>query len=60
MNTEQASENICNIYLSHTVLKSRRSKIATLAQYVCDVHRAFSLYIKTFWQSSMYMYNTYI
>ena len=33
------------------MLKSCRSKIATLAHDVCDVHRASSLYIKTCWQS---------
>ena len=33
------------------MLKSCRSKMATLAQDVCDVHRASLLYIKTCWQS---------
>ena len=33
------------------MLKSCRSKMATLAHDVCDVHGASSLYIKTCWQS---------
>ena len=37
--------------MTHKVLKSGRSKMATLALDVCDVHRASSLYIKTCWQS---------
>ena len=31
--------------------KSCRNKMVTLAHDVCDVHGAFSLYIKTCWQS---------
>ena len=31
--------------------KSSRNKMVTLAHDVCDVHGAFSLYIKTCWQS---------
>ena len=44
---------IYTIYISvtHKVLKSCRSKMATLAHDVCDVHRASLLYIKTCWQS---------
>ena len=37
--------------VTHKVLKSSRSKMTTLAHAVCDVHGAFSLYIKTCWQS---------
>ena len=37
--------------MTHKVLKSCRSKMATLAHDVCDVHGASSLYIKTCWQS---------
>ena len=37
--------------MTHKVLKSCRSKMATLAHDVCDVHGATSLYIKTCWQS---------
>ena len=33
------------------MLKSSRSKVATLAHDVCDMHGAFSLYIKTYWKS---------
>ena len=39
------------ISVTHKVLKSCRSKMATLAHDVCDVHGASSLYIKTCWQS---------
>ena len=38
------------ISVTHKVLKSSRSKMATLA-HVCDVHGASSLYIKTCWES---------
>ena len=37
--------------MTHKVLKSCRSKMATLAHDVCDVHATSSLYIKTCWQS---------
>ena len=37
--------------MTHKVLKSCRSKMATLAHDVCDMHGAFSLYMKTCWQS---------
>ena len=37
--------------MTYKVLKSCRSKIATLAHNVCDVHGGSSLYIKTYWQS---------
>ena len=37
--------------MTHKVLKSCRSKMATLAYDVSDVHGASSLYIKTCWQS---------
>ena len=50
-NTEQTSENIYHIYLTHKVLKSCRNKMTTLAHDVCDVHGGSSLYIKTCWQS---------
>ena len=36
--------------VTHKVLKSCRSKMATLAHDVCDVHGASSLYIKTCWK----------
>ena len=39
------------ISVTHKVLKSCRSKMATLAHDVCDVHGAFLLYVKTCWQS---------
>ena len=39
------------MYVTHKVLKSCRSKMATLEHDVCDVHGASSLYIKTCWQS---------
>ena len=39
------------ISVTHTVPKSCRNKMATLAHDACDVHGAFSLYIKTCWQS---------
>ena len=39
------------ISVTHKVLKSCRSKMATLAHDVCNVHGASSLFIKTFWQS---------
>ena len=42
---------ILYISAAHKVLKSCISKIATLAHDVCHVHRAFSLYRKTCWQS---------
>ena len=38
------------ISVTHKVLKSCRSKTVTLAHDVCDMRRASSLYIKTFWQ----------
>ena len=38
------------ISVTHKVLKSCRSKMATLAHDVCDVHGASLLYIKTYWQ----------
>ena len=46
-------ENIYHIYISvrHKVLKSCRSRMATLAHDVCDVHGASTLYIITCWQS---------
>ena len=50
-NTEQTSENIYHIYLTHKVLKSCRNKMTTLAHDVCDVHGGSSLYIKTYMQS---------
>ena len=37
--------------MTHKVLKSCRSKMATLAHDICDMHGAFSLYIVTCWQS---------
>ena len=37
--------------MTHKKLKSCRSKMVTLAHDVCDMHGAFSLYIKTCWQS---------
>ena len=37
--------------VTHKVLKSCRSKMATLARDVSDVHGASSLYIKTCWES---------
>ena len=37
--------------MTHKVLKSCRSKMATLERDVCDVHGASSLHIKTCWQS---------
>ena len=48
--------------MTHKVLKSCRSKMATWAHDVCDVHGASSLYIKICWQSSFiyYMYNMYM
>ena len=45
---------IC-ISVTHKVLKSCRSKMATWAHDVCDVHGASSLYIKICWQSSFYI-----
>ena len=36
------------------MIKSSRSKMATLAYDVCYVHGASSLYIKTCWQSFPY------
>ena len=39
------------MFVTHKVLKSCRSMMATVAHDVCDVHGAFSLYIKTCWQS---------
>ena len=39
------------ISVTHKVLKSCRSKMVALAHDVCDVHGAFSSYIKTCWQS---------
>ena len=39
------------MYVTHKVLKTCRSKIATLANDVCDAHEAFSYYTKTCWQS---------
>ena len=47
-------------YLSvtHRVLKSCRSEIATLAHDVCDVHGGSSLYIKTCWQSLCRVFST--
>ena len=50
------------IYVTHKVFKSCKSKMATSAHDVCDVQKASSLYIKTCWQSLlyMYMYNTYV
>ena len=47
MNTQY----IPQMSVTHKVLKSSRSKMTTLAHAVCDVHGAFSLYIKTCWQS---------
>ena len=38
------------MYATHKVLKSCRSKMATLAHDAGDVHRASSLYIKPCWQ----------
>ena len=38
------------MYATHKVLKSCRSKMATLAHDACDVHGASLLYIKTCWQ----------
>ena len=35
--------------VTHKVLKSCKSKVATVTHDVCDVHGAFSLYIKTCW-----------
>ena len=45
---------ISYISVTHKVLKSCRSKMATLEHDVCDVHEASLLYIKTCWQS-LYM-----
>ena len=45
------TQYITYISVTHKVFKSCRSKMATLVHDVCDVHRAFSLYIKTCWQS---------
>ena len=39
------------IYVTHKVLKSCRSKMATLEHDVCDVHGTSSLYIKSYLQS---------
>ena len=39
------------ISVTHKVVKSCRSKMATLEHGVCDVHGASSLYIKNCWQS---------
>ena len=38
------------MYATHKVLKSCRSKMATLAHDACDVHGASLLYVKTCWQ----------
>ena len=46
------------ISVTHTKLKSCRSKMTTLTHDVCDVHGAFSLYIKTCWQSLYRVYPT--
>ena len=44
--------------MTHKVLKSCRNKMATLPHEhdVCDVQGASSLYIKTWWQSCIYVY----
>ena len=39
------------ISVTHKVLKSWRSTMATLEHDECDLHGAYSLYIKTCWQS---------
>ena len=44
------------ISVTHKVLKSCRSKMATLAHDVCDVHGASSLYIKKFFYIYIYIY----
>ena len=46
------------MYISVTqkVLKSCRSKMATLAHDVCDVHGASSLYVKKFFHIYIYIY----
>ena len=46
------------ISVTHKVLKSCRSKMATLEHDVCDVHGhgASSLYIKTCWQSLYWVF----
>ena len=44
------SKYIPYISVRHKVLKSCRSKMATLAHDVCDVRGASLLYIKTCWQ----------
>ena len=46
------------ISVTHKVLKSCRSKMATLAHDVCDVHGASSLYIKSRWQSLYKVFRT--
>ena len=43
------------ISVTHKVLKFCRSKTATLAPDVCDVHGASSLYTKTCWQKFFYI-----
>ena len=52
------------ISVTQKVLKSCRSKMATLAYDVCDVHGASSLYIQTCPVGKvlfyMYMYNIYV
>ena len=53
LNYEHLTEKrkyIAYISVTSKVLKSSRSKMATLAQDVCHVHGASSLYIKSCWQ----------
>ena len=45
------------ISVTHKVLKSCRSKMATLAHDVCDVHGASSLYIKKFFYIYIYIFS---
>ena len=41
------------------MLKSCKSKMATSPHDVCDIHEISSLYIESFWQSSLYIYIIY-
>ena len=47
------------ISVTHKVPKSCINKVATLAHDVFDVHGAFSLYIKTWWQSLYTVFPTW-
>ena len=49
---------ILYISVTHKVLRSCRSKMATLTHYVCDMHGASSLYIKACWQSLYWVFPT--